>query len=141
MDDKAAVERLSLRYAQACDRRDGATFDDIFVEDALIEGGGFRMEGRAAISRGITEGLGSRYLVTRHQVHNILVDVTGETATGETYGTAHHISNTPEGVSLDYIMTMTYRDTHVKRGGRWFFKERKFTVHWTETRVVTPGPA
>lgn len=139
-DDQAALERLILLYAQACDRRDGGIFERIFREDGLIEGQGFRMDGRAKIVSAVPTMLGEMYIKTAHQVHNILLDIQGDRATGEVYCTAHHISKAENGGWSDFVMVITYWDQYMKEAGRWYFKHRKLELEWTETRPVTaPG--
>ena len=138
LEDEAELRRISLRYAQGCDRRDAELLGAIFTEDALLEGGPHRMEGRKAIMDVVPSALAKMFLQTRHLVHNILVWVDGDTATGETYGFAHHISKQADGTYTDFLMAMTYSDKFVRTADGWRIKHRHYDVNWTQTLPIDP---
>ena len=135
-DDEAELQRISLLYARACDRCDGEAFGAIFAEDALLHGPGFRAEGLKAIKENIAPFLKKLFLKTLHLVHNVMVEVKGDTATGETYSFAHHITKKPDGSLNDYIMAITYNDDYVRQSGRWLIKERRLLLNWTQNLPV-----
>ena len=66
--DESALRRLVLQYASAVDRNDPELFASIFVEDAVVEGPGFRFDGRAAARSARATGAGFRD--TMHCVFN-----------------------------------------------------------------------
>jgi 3-phenylpropionate/cinnamic acid dioxygenase small subunit len=71
-DDRQAIADVQIRYATACDRRDWALFDHVFVPDVLADyGEGFRFEGREAVVASIRSMLGgcgsSQHLLGNHR--------------------------------------------------------------------------
>ena len=91
-DDKRELHELALRYARACDTHDAAEFAAIFTEDGVIVSPGHTMTGRDQIVAVVPGALKSMYLRTMHMVHNDLVWIDGDTARGETYCVAHHLT-------------------------------------------------
>ena len=118
-DDKRELRELALRYARACDTHDAAEFAAIFTEDGEIVSPGHTMTGRDQIVAVVPSALKSMYLLTKHIVQNDLVWVDGDTARGETYCTAHHLTKTSDGKASDYIMSIVYDNQFRKVGGRW----------------------
>ena len=140
-----AIRELSCRYARTADRRDYATFREIFTEDGAIRV--FRgdpettepyivLEGRDAIATGM-EGL-EAWAKTQHQVANQLVEVDGDRATAETYCTAHHVT-VGEGEPSNLTMAIRYQDRLVRREGRWWFEQRHLAVDWERVKGLGAG--
>jgi hypothetical protein len=124
--------RLAELYAQAADGNRPELLDAIMMDDAVIEGPQFRMEGIANIRR-IPAMLKEFYLRTRHLVHNQTVVVDGENASGETYGTASHLLK--DGAQV-LVWHMRYHDSFRKHGEQWRFAKRTLLIDWAETRAV-----
>ena len=127
---------LALRYARGADRRDYAAVGALFVADGRIVGRRgaaataeplYLMEGREAIVAGL-RGL-ERFEKTSHLVANQLVVIKGDTATGETYCTAHHIYR-EDGAARNLSMAIRYQDRFAKEGGDWRFAERVLVIDW-----------
>jgi uncharacterized protein (TIGR02246 family) len=135
-DDKHELHELALRYARACDKHDGAEFAAIFTEDGEIVSPGHTMTGRDQIVAVVPSALKSMYRRTMHQVHNDLVWIDGDTARGETYCTAHHLTKESDTVASDYIMSIIYDNQFKKIGGRWYFSHRKLNLQWSSTGKV-----
>jgi len=76
------------------------------------------------------------YLRTMHMVHNDLVWIDGDTARGETYCVAHHLTKESETTASDYIMSIIYDNQFKKIGGRWYFSHRKLNLRWSKTDKV-----
>jgi uncharacterized protein (TIGR02246 family) len=135
-DDKRELRELALRYARACDTHDGAEFAAIFTEDGEIVSPKHTMTGRDQIVAIVPSALKSMYLRTMHMVHNDLVWVEGDTARGETYCTAHHLTKTSDTQASDYIMSIVYDNRFRKVDGRWYFSHRKLNLKWSKTDIV-----
>lgn len=136
--DEWELKRLPHYYARHIDRGEGEALRDIFTEDGLIVGT-FTFRGRAEICS-LPQHIKARYLVTLHVVHNQTVTVGGDSAEGETYGTAQHVANAPGGAPVVYVMATRYQDKFRRVGGRWLFASRHNIIEWTETRPVRlPG--
>lgn len=132
--DESALRRLVMRYAQACDQRDGAAFAALYTPDAVLEGAGFRFAGSEEIGA-VPKQLGV-FKKTYHTLLNYLVEVNGDRAVGEAYSMAHHLTPLPEGKYNDLVMYITYHDRYVRGGGGWQFEHRRVVMEFTENRVV-----
>jgi uncharacterized protein (TIGR02246 family) len=135
-DEKRELHELAFRYAHACDTHDGAEFAEIFTEDGVIVSPRSTMTSREQIASVIPPALKSMYLRTMHMVFNNLVWIDGDTATGETYCQAHHITEQPDGTVTDYIMSIIYDNRYRKVDGRWYFSHRKLNLKWSKTDTV-----
>ncbi|HEY3694391.1 nuclear transport factor 2 family protein [Phenylobacterium sp.] len=133
--DESEIRNLALRYAEAVDGRDMARLTGLFTEDAAIEGSGVKLNGRGEIA-GIKAMLEASYDRTYHMVYNHLIRIDGDTAAGEVYSRSHHLKRQDDGRTNDLIMTITYGDAYVRRGGAWLFRRRHVDLKWMETRQV-----
>ncbi len=130
------LHQLALRYARACDMHDAAEFAAIFTEDGEIISPGHTITGRDQIVAVVPSALKQMYLRTMHLVMNDLVWIDGDTARGETYCIAHHLTPAGDGKATDYIMSIVYANQFRKVGGRWYFSHRKLNLNWTQTETV-----
>ena len=136
-DDKRELRELALRYARACDTHDAAEFAAIFTEDGEIVSPGHTMTGRDQIVAVVPGALKSMYLRTMHMVHNNMVWIDGDnTARGETYCVAHHLTKQTDTEASDYIMYIIYDNTFRKENGRWYFSHRKLNLRWSGADTV-----
>ena len=120
--DKEAIRDLARRYADCVWRKDVAGAVALFAEDGEMDTGDRPpIRGRAA--------LGAEYqrMITGPQfhpfVHNHLVELGGDTATGRCY---LDLRATVDGKSM--IGSGWYDDRYVRVGGEWKFRSRKLTL-------------
>lgn len=145
--DRLEIRTVVDRYARAADRVDGAAAAALFTPDGALrifergtEEPVRERIGRDAIATAFA-GL-SRYDVTLHVVANHLVDLAGDTATGETYCLAHHVRTVGEGDAAhlsDYMMAIRYLDSYVRTDEGWRIAQRHLQLEFTEERPVS-GP-
>jgi ketosteroid isomerase-like protein len=133
--DESEIRNLGLRYAEAVDGLNMQALTALFTEDAAIEGSGVKLQGRGEIGQ-IEATMRAHYDRTYHMVYNHLVRVDGDAATGVVYSRSHHLKAQADGRTNDLIMTITYGDRYVRRGGAWLFEYRTLDLKWTETRQV-----
>lgn len=134
--DHWKFRQLAELYAQAVDSNRPELLESIVTADAVIEGPAFRMSGIHEI-RGIPAMLREYYQQTRHLVHNQVIMINGDQATGETYGTADHLlRGESNGVQQILVWHLRYKDVSRKEEGSWLFACRKLEIDWTETRTV-----
>jgi hypothetical protein len=79
-----------------------------------------------------------RYDATFHMLGQSTydVDVEHDSATGEVYCMAHHMTRTADG-GTDFVMFIRYNDDYVRSAdGAWRIGLRRVLVDWTETRPV-----
>jgi len=132
--DEWALLRLSYLYARAMDRNEPETLVAIFVEDAELIGDWFKVEGIEQIKQ-LPVQLHKRYARMMHTVHNQTVEITDDTAEGETYCVAHHIlDGSGRGGPTVFDMGIRYWSRWVRANGAWRFAHRQVTLDWTEIR-------
>lgn len=134
--DEAALRRTAELYAQGADRRDPVTWAAITTADCVIEAPGITLRGQ----REIVQALGimaQLYVATQHRVSNQIVTIEGDTARGETYGEADHLSVTGGGRTL-LSWAIRYQDRWRREDGQWRFEHRFLILDWTETRLLPP---
>lgn len=129
VEDRLALQELAARYARAVDRREYPAFAALFTADGVLCGPGYAMSGRAEIERGIA-GI-EQYEATQHCVHQQLVDVRGDTATGETYCVARHVY-TRDGVRRKLDWGVRYQDEYRREADAWRIARRELLLDWTQ---------
>lgn len=134
MLDEAALRKLAELYAQGADRRDKALWGSIVTDDCVIKSPGFTMTGRDKIVAAL-DILGKMFFMTQHRVHNQVVTISGDTAKGETYCVADHLSK-EDGKTKLLAWNIRYQDTWRREEGRWLFTSRELIVDWAETRFI-----
>ena len=146
---REVAERLAIRelvdaYSFCADRRDAAGQMALFTEDTdfLVymdsrnPSPTQQIRGRAALAP-VFDDLNT-YEATLHFNGQSTTALDGDHASGVTYCLAHHVKVDGSARSL-MIAAIRYLDTFVKRGGTWFFSQRKLMVDWTETRPLGTG--
>jgi hypothetical protein len=133
--DEWELRRLTLRYAQAMDRKQPDVLEQIFTEDGEIESA-FRAQRGIQEILGIPEMLKSMYAGTMHTVHNQTVTVTGDTAEGETYCVAYHLKHPKDGKHMRFDYGIKYQDKFRRVNGAWRFTRRYLQIEWTQLSDV-----
>jgi SnoaL-like domain len=141
-----AADRLDIRelieaYVRCADRRDAKgqmalfTVDTHFVVymNAKDPSPSQELHSREALAPVFAEL--NKYDATTHFVgQSTLVTLTDDSATGETYCLAHHV--TVDGGTLRLMLaSLRYLDTFAKIDGVWLFAERRLYVDWLEERA------
>jgi hypothetical protein len=144
IETEVALAGLSLGYAAAVDVLDGVAFADLFTEDGELWVPDLAGSGAPTIRRAgrdqllaIPSGL-ARYQATHHAIRTATYVVTGQTATGEVDGVAHHLLATdatgPGGV--DVIWYLRYVDEYVTTSVGWRISRRVLHLRAIEERSV-----
>jgi hypothetical protein len=134
LQDERALEHLTLRYARACDRRDGPGLASVFAPGAVLRGPGFKFSTPAELAN-VPQSL-QQFEKTYHTLLNYMVEVDGDHATGEAYSMAHHLTPLGTGKYNDLVMYITYRDRYVRGAAGWRILEREVVIEFTEHRSV-----
>jgi uncharacterized protein (TIGR02246 family) len=132
--DERDLRRSAELYAQGADRRDKALWASIFTEDGVIEAPGLSLVGRANIVTAL-DVMARLYVATQHRVHNQVVSIDGDSAQGETYSTADHLS-ADGGTRTILTWAIRYQDRWRRVDGRWLFSHRSLVIDWTDTRTI-----
>ncbi|WP_420640115.1 nuclear transport factor 2 family protein [Candidatus Poriferisocius sp.] len=140
MTDRLELADLVATYARCVDRKDPAGVAACFAPDGVLRridlpsGGSLLGErtGRDEITQAISR---MPYHSTFHFLGQQQIDITGDTASGETYCIAHHLTVPEDGSpSTDFIMFIRYQDEFVRLAEGWRFAGRELHIDWTETR-------
>lgn len=135
MIDLAEIERikhLKYTYFKAVDTKDWDLFGSCFVEDAVsrYENGTLSWEGRQNIIDGLRPLIGGATLLTQHQGHHPIIELTGETTAAGSWYLQDVCYELRE--NWWFHGTAYYSDEYVKREGEWKIKltgfERIFLV-------------
>ena len=130
--DIETIKRLKARY---CHLVDGSRWDDLaelFTEDAICDYGFFGLyEGRDQIvNKFFRELVSSAASFNAHMVHNPIIDVRGDTASGAWYLTAH---TTIQPANQAVWVMGIYHDEFRRVAGEWKLSSLKF-----EFKYYTP---
>lgn len=127
MDDYRALENLIASYATLVDAGDFAGVGALFAAGAFVGSGG-TARGAAEVERMLRESVivyEDGTPKTKHVTTNIVLEVSGSTASGRAYFT---VLQTVPGLPLQVIAAGRYEDRFTRENGGWRFTERRATV-------------
>jgi hypothetical protein len=141
--DRLAIRELVEAYAHCADRRDANGQMSLFTADthfvvymnAKDATPSQELHSREALAPVFAEL--NKYEATTHFLgQSTIFTLTEDSATGEAYCLAHHV--TLEGVKRRLMLaSLRYLDTFVKNDGSWLFAERRLYVDWMEERALS----
>jgi len=141
--DRLAIRELVEAYAHCADRRDANGQMSLFTADthfvvymnAKDATPSQELHSREALAPVFAEL--NKYEATTHFLgQSTIFTLTEDSATGEAYCLAHHV--TLEGGKRRLMLaSLRYLDTFVKNDGSWLFAERRLYVHWMEERALS----
>ena len=135
--DKQAIAELTYLYASAIDRSDFELLATLFTPDAMLHYGVFEAPASKLVA-GARGGRPAPYLMTHHQMGNLLVQFDGhDRATAVSYLHAVHRAQR-DGGAIDEMVRARYFDRLVKQEGRWRFSERTLIFDWSQ---IVPAAA
>jgi hypothetical protein len=141
--DRLAIRELVEAYAHCADRRDANGQMSLFTADthfvvfmnAKDSKPTWELRSRDALAPVFADL--DKYDATTHFVgQSTIFSLTDDTAIGETYCLAHHLT-VAEGKRCLMIASLRYLDSFVKQGDGWLFAERQLFVDWTEERAIS----
>jgi SnoaL-like domain len=141
--DRLALRELIEAYAHCADRRDAKGQMSLFTADthfvvymnAKDATPSQELHSREALAPVFAEL--NKYEATTHFLgQSTIFTLTEDSATGEAYCLAHHV--TLEGGKRRLMLgSLRYLDTFVKNDGSWLFAERRLYVDWMEERALS----
>ena len=126
--DKQACVELVYRLARSIDRCDETLLRSLFHADATDDHGVFHGTATAFADWVMPVLHGMRR--TQHCIANVLIEVKGDIAHGESYFTAHHALPNAEGPDTYMIAAGRYLDRFERRDGQWRFAHRQACYDW-----------
>ena len=124
LEDKFAIEELIAKYNQSLDRGDYQTWIDCWTDDAVLDGVGQLLHGKAkiqAFADSYEDSTRSKMNGLKHFTVNVLSTITGDRATSSSY--LQLVKTTDKGVKI--IFTGRYEDELRRVNGHWQFSRRK----------------
>ena len=124
-----AIKQLKARYQRAVDTKDWALMESVLAPDArcVYSGGKYSFDGREAVLKFLSDGLGSPEIQSMHHAHTPEIEITSETeATGVWYLEDFVISDRPSQSAPHGTVlhgTGIYHDTYRKIDGEWLILE------------------
>jgi len=139
-DDIAALNQLAYRYAAAVDACDMELFKSVLTEDARLRAYNPGQDepfndisGHDALVK-VNEIMLGMFDGTMHMMTNHLVNVDGDTASGQLLCTARHI---PKGENHVLSIQIRYEDDYVRQGAEWKICDRQLRFLWAERTETT----
>ena len=140
--DIVQLNQLAYHYAAAVDACDVDAFLGVFHPDARLRSYHPDTEEPFADLSGhqqlasIPNTMRGMYRHTAHMMTNHLVDVDGDSASGQVLCTARHLSNdTEQPNSMNVIIR--YIDRYERRENAWKIADRQIRFLWSELHEVT----
>jgi ketosteroid isomerase-like protein len=141
--DRLAIRELVEAYAHCADRRDANGQMSLFTADthfvvymnAKDATPSQELHSREALAPVFAEL--NKYEATTHYLgQSTIFTLTEDSATGEAYCLAHHVT-LEGGKGRLMLASLRYLDTFVKNDGSWLFAERRLYVDWMEERALS----
>ena len=126
--DKLDCHELVMKLARGIDRCDAELIGSAFWPDATDDHGIFKGAAKDFVPWVLPVLKDMER--TSHQICNVLVDVRGERAFGESYFVAYH-RIVEDGAARDMIAAGRYLDRFEKRGGEWRIAHRQAVYDYT----------
>lgn len=157
MMDRMEITDLLGLYCRGLDRVDEAILRSIYHEDAIEDRGEGLFVGPAQDWVSWTLSVLPVFKLTQHCIMNVLIDVQGDVAFGETYFQAYHRfgdteaseaqdapggqTRNPEAIAwpageTELILAGRYLDRFERRAGKWKISYRKMVCDWCRTQPV-----
>ena len=130
---RECLRQLVNTYSRACDRRDFALLRSLYHDDALEEHGDM-FTGSADEYVVWVEGALANWSASAHYVTNMVFEIQGDYAEGETYKLNYH--RTLDG-RHEIITGSRSLDRFAKRNGEWRFLGRCVTLDWAHQREAS----
>lgn len=123
LEDQIAIRTLHDSYADAVFSRDATQWGNNWADDGRWQLMGTIVEGRDAILALWTGAMsGFCFVAFFHQCAAIEID--GDMATGRVF--THELLENPDGTISRPVGR--YDDHYIKKGGRWLYLERRYTL-------------
>jgi len=137
VSDRIEIEEVLTRYFRAIDGKDWELLRRIFTSDARVH---YTTPGEIETTIDkmipIFPIFMESFLFTQHMASQIVIDITGDTATSSNNLHAIHVQETHSGVSNTWGVYGTYYDKHVRTPEGWRICDRTFHGHHIEGELL-----
>ena len=130
------IRKVLARYARGVDRGDTALLQTVYHKESNDDHGAYKGSGYA-FATWIVEAMDQGILVGQHQIHNVLIEVDGDSAQVESYFTAWHPAPLPDSSGEEGLALACgrYLDIFEKRDGQWGIADRRVVMDFTREPV------
>jgi ketosteroid isomerase-like protein len=126
LEDRATIQTLRMRFHECVNEKNPDAIGALFSNDAELHYSHLGTAiGREKITRFFQKGLSELVPFVKQYLHNHVVTVNGNTATGLSY-----LEATPVHKDESYLVAARFDDTYVKENGRWYFKKVNLTPYF-----------
>jgi SnoaL-like protein len=126
LEDRGAIQTLRMRFHECVNETKPDQIGELFSADAELHYSHLGTAiGREKITRFFQKGLSELVPFVKQYLHNHVVTVNGNTATGLSY-----LEATPVHKGESYLVAARFDDEYVKENGRWYFKKVQLTPHF-----------
>lgn len=132
--DKQACAELVYLLARGLDRCDPDIIRSVFHADATDDHGLFKGDRDQYVEWAMTLRTMDR---TQHAISNVLIEVSGEDARGESYARATHDLRDATGKPIKLTNGMRYLGTFQRRNSVWKILRRFATMEWQTIEPIT----
>lgn len=133
--DRMDIMQVLARHSHGVDRCDAEVLRSCYWDDATVDYAG-SSGGAHEVVTNIATNLRNMER-TLHSIGNILIDVNGDAAKSQTYCTAYHLVDGPNGKPYDMVVGGRYLDTWEKRNGEWKMSHRLYVMDWDQNMPAT----
>lgn len=126
LEDLGAIRMLRFRFHECVNEKRPENMADLFSAEAELDYSHLgTAKGREKIVRFFQKGLSDLVPFVKQYLHNHVVQVQGDNASGLSY-----LEATPVHKGESYVVAARFDDEYVKEGGAWRFKRVKLTPYF-----------
>lgn len=129
--DYIEIQQLLYRYCRGVDRGDSALIGSVYHQDSRDDHGAFKGPGQE-FARWIVDAMDQNHTTGQHHITNMLIEIDGDVAHGESYFLAFHPDMVPG--SNEESLSFSggrYLDRFEKRDGTWKIADRRVVFDWS----------
>lgn len=132
LSDHHEIRELLARYCRGIDRGDKALVASVYHDDAYDDHGTFKGSPRD-FAEVVVDRMDEVGLVGQHNVTNVIVELDGDTARGESYFVTWNPEADPDtGAPRLMLVLGRYLDTFERRDGVWKISRRQVVIDHAE---------
>ena len=126
LEDAAAIKELRFRFHECVNEKRPEGMGALFSNEAELNYAHLgSVKGREKIVKFFQKGLSDLVPFVKQYLHNHVVQVQGNTATGFSY-----LEATPVHKDESYLVAARFDDEYIKENGRWYFKKVNLTPYF-----------
>jgi len=126
LEDRSAIQTLRFRFHENVNEKRPEAIGELFSHDAELNYAHLgQVTGREKITKFFQKGLSELVPFVKQYLHNHVVTINGNSATGLSYLEATPIHN-----NESYLVAARFDDEYVKENGKWYFKKVKLTPYF-----------